>query len=240
MAGQPKNPKFEEEHIRDEKGKFADKPDSNMPVCGSVDLIYADGDHLWDGSGVVAQSVGANAGANKRWGEHEFFELRGREGARLFRDRISGLRDSNPFAAAVDVHSIEEYEHCRLFLTADGKAGFALSDGDNLVSVFSYRGKGAGHAVVEKAVEMGARRLDCYDIDGMLPNLYGRHGFRPVASVDFADEYAPDDWDYEIMGRPRILAMAVTDDPPERVAEHVDYDTAVRLARDAAETGRGA
>ena len=164
-------------------------------------------------------------------------EVRGPEGARLFHDRIAELKRSNPFAAAVDVHSAEEYAHCRLFLTGNGRAGFALADGDMLVSVFSYRGEHAGDDIVAKAVEQGARRLDCYNIRGGLPRLYGRHGFKPVATVDWNDDYAPDGWDYGTFGRPDVMAMAVTDDTPEPVG-HVDYDTAVRLAADVARGGR--
>lgn len=64
--------------------------------------------------------------------------------------------------------------------------------------------------------------------------LYGSHGFKPVAYVDWNDDYAPDGWDYGTLGRPRVLAMAVTDDPPAEPAEHVGYDEAVAMARDVA------
>lgn len=164
----------------------------------------------------------------------EFFEVRGRRGAELFRDRIAALREHNGHAGAVDVHTPEEYENCRMFLTEDGEAGFAIAEGDELASVFSYEGKHAGNAVVAKAVELGARRLDCYDIEYMLPGLYGRHGFKPIAYVDWNDDYAPDGWDYSTLGCPRVLAMAVTDDPPVEPAEHVGYDEAVAMARDVA------
>lgn len=164
----------------------------------------------------------------------EFFEVRGRRGAELFRDRIAALREHNGHAGTVDVHTPEEYENCRMFLTEDGEVGFAIAEGDELVSVFSYEGKHAGNAVVAKAVELGARRLDCYDIEYMLPGLYGRHGFKPIAYVDWNDDYAPDGWDYSTLGRPRVLAMAVTDDPPVEPAEHVGYDEAVAMARDVA------
>ena len=57
---------------------------------------------------------------------------------------------------------------------------------------------------------------------------------KPVAYVDWNDDYAPDGWDYGTLGRPRVLAMAVTDDPPAEPAEHVGYDEAVAMARDVA------
>lgn len=162
-----------------------------------------------------------------------FFRLdRTRGNAMLFRDRIAALAGSNRMAAAVDVHPADDYERMDLYLTDDGRAGFAIEDGDELVSVFSYRGEHAGDAIVAKAVEMGARRLDCYDINGKLPNLYGAHGFRPVARVKWDDGYAPAGWNTRIMGRPDVVAMSVTGTPPEHVP-YVDYDTAVNMARDA-------
>ncbi|RGL53477.1 hypothetical protein DXC60_09460 [Bifidobacterium adolescentis] len=180
--------------------------------------------------GVDAVDMGCPADGSNR-----FYEVKGRDGAKLFASCIGALKDDgNPFAAAVDVHAPEEYERCRMFLTEDGKAGFAIAEGDELVSVFSRPGKHAGGDVVAKAVELGARRLDCYDIQGALPCLYGSHGFKPVAYVDWNDDYAPDGWDYGTLGRPRVLAMAVTDDPPAEPAEHVEYDEAVAMARDVA------
>lgn len=129
------------------------------------------------------------------------------------------MRDNgdNPFAAAVDVHTPEEYENCRMFLTDDGRAGFAIAEGDELVSVFSCPGKHAGGDVVAKAVELGARRLDCYDIHGALPRLYGSHGFKPIAYVDWDDDYAPDGWDYGTLGRPACSPWpSPTTRPPGR------------------------
>lgn len=208
-------------------GRFAKGPSGGVDAS---DLAETDFGGMFDG--VDWTDAGVAPGGSRR-----FREVRGPEGARLFHDRIAELKRSNPFAAAVDVHSAEEYAHCRLFLTGNGRAGFALADGDMLVSVFSYRGEHAGDDIVAKAVEQGARRLDCYNIRGGLPRLYGRHGFKPVATVDWNDDYAPDGWDYGTFGRPDVMAMAVTDDTPEPVG-HVDYDTAVRLAADVARGGR--
>lgn len=189
----------------------------------------------WDSlEGTVLEGVGAESVGCPKGFSTEFFEVKGRRGSELFRDRIAALREHNGHASAVDVHSPEEYERSRMFLTEDGRAGFAIVEGDELVSVFSYRGKHAGDAMVAKAVELGARRLDCYDINHMLPGLYGSHGFKPIAYADWNDDYAPDGWDYSTLGRPRVLAMAVTDDPPSKPAEHVGYDEAVAMARDVA------
>ena len=138
-------------------------------------------------------------------------------------------------SATVDVHEPEEYLDCDLYLAEDGRSGFAIKDKNELISVFSYGGVHAGDAMVVKAVEQGARRLDCFDTgNGFLPRLYGRHGFQPVARVRWNDEYAPDDWDYGRLGRPDVVAMAITDHAPEH-AEYMDYDHACGLAAELAE-----
>ena len=35
-----------------------------------------------------------------------------------------------------------------------------------------------------------AKTLDCFDANGRLPQLYGKHGFRPVARIAFDSELA--------------------------------------------------
>lgn len=78
------------------------------------------------------------------------------ENARLFHDRISALaKAGDPHAAAADTHTADEYERDELYLNEDGTAGFALRDGDELVSVFTYPDTHAGDAIAEKAVAQG-------------------------------------------------------------------------------------
>ena len=189
-------------------------------------------------SGVSAHAVGRANPARIPKGKANplIFRLDHSErSAQLFYNRIADLKRNAEVSATVDVHEPEEYLDCDLYLTEDGRAGFAIKNGNELVSVFSYTGERAGDALVEKAVENGARRLDCFDIKGFLPRLYGRHGFQPVARVRWNDEYAPDDWDYGRLGRPDVVAMAVTDHAPERV-EYLDYDDACGLAAELAES----
>jgi hypothetical protein len=121
-----------------------------------------------------------------------FFEVDA-EGAETFRNAIQASKDKSPFGAAVYVYDKADYEGMRLFLTEDGKAGFALK-GDDIVSVFADETqRGAGNAVLQLAVQEGGRRLDAFDT--VLPAMYAVHGFKPVARVGWNDEYAPSDWD---------------------------------------------
>lgn len=166
-----------------------------------------------------------------------FFRLdRTDEAVHAFHDLLAGLkRSGRRFSCCVDVRDPDDYRDMDLYVADDGAAGYAIADGDELVSVFARPGSHLGDAVVASAVDHGARRLDCYDIHGRLPALYARHGFRPVARVTWDDDLAPDDWSYRDCGRPDVMAMAITSMPPETV-ERTDYGSAV--ARAAALAGR--
>lgn len=85
----------------------------------------------------------------------------------------------------------EEYALMKLFLSPDRQSGYALKNGDELVSVFSIPG-GRGNEIAAEAVLSGARRLDNYDVRGKLPSLYGSVGFEEVNRSPFNPDYATD------------------------------------------------
>lgn len=209
-------------------GRFRENPASGVSGLPGLDM------HVplkVAGRRVNALPVGSAPldGCPVRSQPKEFFRLdRGREGAVAFRDCLESARQGRRYGPAVDVHLVEDYEDCDLYLTENGRTGFALR-GDELISVFSATGEHGGDAAVAQAVRQGARRLDCYDIKGGLPAFYARHGFRSIARVAWDDEYAPDGWPAEL-GRPDVVAMAVTDETPESVP-YTDYDSALEAAR---------
>lgn len=101
----------------------------------------------------------------------------------------------------------EEFARSRAYLSEDGKVGFVLTEDGDLQNVFNNSDvKGAGQAAVVHAVEQGARTLDAYD--GFLPGYYARFGFREVVRQKFVDEFAPESWDFEKLGRPDVVHMA--------------------------------
>ncbi|PWG65573.1 hypothetical protein DF196_06460 [Bifidobacterium callitrichidarum] len=158
----------------------------------------------------------------------------------MFRDAINELKRNNRFAQAVYVHEVEDYMNDDLYLVPNGKAGFALEndnsesdDKTNLISVFAYKGQRAGHSLVESAVSEGATHLDCYDIGNGLPDLYGKHGFRPIARVKFDPKEADPDWDYEHLHEPDVMTMAITDNPPQ--VTYMEYPAALAAASKAGE-----
>ncbi len=125
------------------------------------------------------------------------------------------------------VHSPEDLAANRVYLSADGKAGYSITPGGDLQNVFRNEGgvKGAGRAAVHEAVqEGGARTLDAYD--GFLPDLYQQEGFQQVGRMAWNDEFAPDGWDYGEYGRPDVVFMATNPAPGIEVKTFTDWDEA--------------
>jgi hypothetical protein len=100
----------------------------------------------------------------------------------------------------------------RLFLDEAGLSGFALK-ADEIVSVFNHaamRGRRATRTLLSVAVNAGGSRLNAFDT--VLPGLYGKCGFIPVARLAWSDALAPKDWDYDGTasfngGRPDVVFM---------------------------------
>ncbi|GAA5107919.1 glycosyltransferase [Nocardia iowensis] len=172
----------------------------------------------------------------------ELYELRPSD-ADVFHEQMMKLKENNKFAASVHVYEVGEYQGMRMLVSDDGTAGIAIK-GDEIVSVYSHRDvtnyPKAAHALVETAVMLGGRRLDCFDT--VLPKLYAECGFEPVARLAWDDRYAPDGWSYETFGRyndgrPDVVFMAHNPDKLGSTYEpgagrHVDtYDEGVDAAR---------
>ena len=112
----------------------------------------------------------------------------------------------------------------RLFLTEDGKAGFAL-DGDEIVSLFNHAKSphtNVSTELVMLAIEQGGRKLDNYDT--FLTNIYKRLGFQEVDRFRWDDGQKPADWDFDTYqkfngGRPDYVFMEYR--PTEGVLEQM-------------------
>lgn len=94
-------------------------------------------------------------------------------------------------------YSLEDLAKMKLFKLKDLNIGFALKDGDDIVSVHNNEGVGGlGKALVAAAVKHGGRKLDHFD--GFLTGLYEKSGFGKIVGTDaWNDMYAPDEWEYE-------------------------------------------
>ena len=108
----------------------------------------------------------------------------------------------------------------RLFLSQDGKTGFALKGAD-IVSAFKHvdsEAKLAANGMLALAVQQGGRKLDAFDT--VLPTIYARNGFVAASRLDWNDEHKPEAWQYETYkefndGRPDVVFMVYD---PERAA----------------------
>ena len=149
--------------------------------------------------------------------KHDFAELKASpEGAQKFHDLISQAKASTGDAGAqVYVYDPADYQGMKLFVRDDGGAGFAIK-GNDLVSVFSKGAdNGATVQMLQLAVQMGARKLDCFDT--FLPGVYARHGFTAIARTPWNEGLAPDGWSKKYFedhngGQPDVVFMALTHD----------------------------
>ncbi|MBT1509442.1 hypothetical protein KIP88_02910 [Bradyrhizobium sp. SRL28] len=149
-----------------------------------------------------------------------FYEHGGTEGAKTFHSAITRAK-TGEFGASVHVYEPDEYKGMRLFMSPDGKSGFALK-GDDIVSLFKYPGnmtKGVAANSLKLAVEQGGRRLDAFDT--ALPSLYARSGFKAVARLAWNETYKPDGWDKQTYkefngGEPDVVFMVHSS--PERLS----------------------
>lgn len=100
---------------------------------------------------------------------------------------------SKRYSAYVSRYEPEEYERtgAKTYLMDDGRTGFALKPDGDIVSVFS--GTHQGRAALQAAIELGGKKLDCYD--GFLSKFYSRFGFKEYERWPWDEQYKPADWD---------------------------------------------
>lgn len=133
---------------------------------------------------------------------------------------FDALKD-NDFAASVTIHSAEDFNKMRLFITEDGSTGFTIRDDGFLGGGFSDPNFDRPNNIAQLlilGIKEGATTAECFDT--VLPNLYSRFGLKAVSRTAFNDEYRPmvsngntlKDWDYEIYkdfndGRPDVVFL---------------------------------
>ncbi len=134
--------------------------------------------------------------------------------AKLFQSKLETAKKQIGFkAASVYVYPLEEYKNMRLFLSEDGKSGFAIKTDGDIVSVFSSNKKaGVSHIMMELAIQNGGYKLDCFDT--YLPHIYSAHGFKEVNRIKWNEAYRPDGWDksfYKLYnnGEPDVVFMEI-------------------------------
>jgi len=199
--------------------EFGRKPAGGKPT-DRIPEPYSRADRV-DASGDVASIYTPKPGvvdilAAAGISHPDFHELSpSTKNAKKFFDAISTAKNSNEFGAAVYVYGEPEYKSMRLFITSDGKAGFALKEDGDIVSVFNQRGSphfGVTVPAIQLAIQLGGKKLDGFDT--ILPSLYSQAGMTVVSRTKFADleGIRPEGWDYNKFsqfnaGKPDVVFM---------------------------------
>lgn len=104
-------------------------------------------------------------------------------------------------------HTVENLKKkkARVYISADGKSGYAISKQGELLNLFSANGSKHGKYAMYEAVRNGARYLDCYD--GFLPGYYNQFHFLESAREAWNPRYAPKHWNYKKYGKPDVVYM---------------------------------
>ena len=135
------------------------------------------------------------------------------EASNKFVEALNLAKESREaFGKQVHTYTAEEYNNMKLYLSNDGKMGFAIKPDGDLVSVFIHKekgGKGLSHKLIELAKQQGATKLDCYDT--YLTDLYKEHGFVEVGRDKWNDKYAPEGWNKSKLGEPDVVYMELSE-----------------------------
>jgi hypothetical protein len=139
-----------------------------------------------------------------------FLELQpSKESSRLFHRAITASTKGNKFGKSVYVYPEKDYSDMKLFVTENGKSGFAVKPDGDIVSVFSSE-PGSAYSMLFLATQSGGRKLDAFNT--VLPGLYAAAGYRPVSKVKWSDEAMPEGWDKSLYkdynnGEPDVVAF---------------------------------
>lgn len=126
-------------------------------------------------------------------------------------------RNKSKHAEFLSPVSAEDLAGHKLYLSADGTVGAAVTADGDIQNVFNNGGpKGAGTDAMLAAIGNGGKTLDCYD--DFLPAFYQNFGFTETGRMKFNREFAPEGWDYEKLGEPDVVFMARTNEVDDEQA----------------------
>jgi hypothetical protein len=144
-----------------------------------------------------AMSVFADKSVNEAEGNFEYeFSLAGDPNPEIVK-RFSESLYSGKRSGFLSPYSDQELSAMSLYLIKGQNAGFAIKDGDDIVSVHNNSSlKGLGNEFMRKAKEVGGSKLDHFD--GFLSGLYRKHGFTDVYEIyQWDEQYKPAGWNYD-------------------------------------------
>ena len=183
----------EEEHPRDNDGKFADKGGEKKSSVERIRHIIEK--HKQEKTVAPRQNKSYNIEKPIPAGEINgiaFYQANEKDFHKSLQTAYKSVDLDKRWR--VTVHKPEEYVGSKLYVTKGGSCVAVTPDGD-IISVCKKKGSGeygVGKVLLQKAVQEGGKKLDAYGKD--LYEYYIRNGFEPVSWTEWNGEYAPEDW----------------------------------------------
>lgn len=145
----------------------------------------------------TAMSVFADESINEQVGKFEYeYSLSSQPNPEVVK-RFANSLYSGKRSGFLSYYDENELAAMDLYLIKGENAGFAIKDGDDIVSAHNNSSlRGLAPEFMRKAKEAGGRRLDHFD--GFLSGLYREYGFGDVYEVyQWNEEYKPKGWNYD-------------------------------------------
>jgi len=131
----------------------------------------------------------------------------------------------------------------KIFMSPDRMAGGFVEKDGYIGGIFKdprSKAKAVAKNVIKQALDNGGKYLDAYATK--LEDIYIDLGFRPVARVPFAEEFAPDGWDAPksvLKGKPDVVFFVYDPENAKGTAgqgtEFTSYDIAKQFASERAD-----
>lgn len=127
---------------------------------------------------------------------------------KTFRKALMKAKDISKYGAFLSMESERYYNENINYLNDSGTAGVSITPDGYITGVFNISGNKAISELINAAINSGGNNLDCFS--GYLDNLYSKFGFKITETIEFDDNYAPNDWNYKAFGRPPVVAMVLS------------------------------
>lgn len=147
-------------------------------------------------------------------GSHLFFRLDNTpENRELFQQQIIRHRFHDKWSATIPPYDPdrENAEHDLLYTTEDGMNGIAIDSNGRVLTMYAEPDGHAGDALCALAYREGAHDALAYDIDGIMPDMWKRHGFHETGRRAWDDRRTPYGWSTAWLGEPDLVCLSTDD-----------------------------
>ena len=152
-----------------------------------------------------------------------------------FNRALQNFADIKPdYQGFITWRSADEMEEAgmQMFLTPDGRAGYALAPDGDIRNLFTTPGSpsGTGAYGVAHAIQRGGKKLDAFDTK--LLDIYKDMGAMEDWRMAWDDAYRPNGWREDLFGTPDVVGMEIPENLRGRNAnELMDLYNERRVAR---------